>query len=370
MKICTHATALDRAGGIEMCTYQLSGSLVQRGHGVTVLFQHDGSLRTEYERAGIRLQGPTSFSLTPRTAVQDVARMAPAALWAAGHRPDVLWLQRFEHIVWGQVVARAARAPLVCHLHHMPNYNKVSLLGRGAAAFIAVSEFMRRTWVRRGLPADQVLTIPNAVPEAEYPFGGDAERVAARRALGVPGDTFIALYYGRISVDKGVSVALEAWESLRLDPGNGHLLLVGDGMGAPPELLERIERLRQDGRCTWLPARSDVSTVLHASDVVLFPSLLPEAFGRVVLEALMSGRRVIASKVGAVPEILAGPLDRFLVPSGDPEALAAALRDVLATGPDRSSEEEYAAWTRDRFPYEQHVAAVEDVLARAAHGSP
>ena len=70
-------------------------------------------------------------------------------------------------------------------------------------------------------------------------------------------------------------------------------------------------------------------TPLHAADVVVVPSVWLEPFGRTVIEALSTGRPVVASRVGGIPEIMTGPLDRFLFDRDDDEALAGQLRSLM-----------------------------------------
>ena len=75
----------------------------------------------------------------------------------------------------------------------------------------------------------------------------------------------------------------------------------------------------------FIPGRRDVVTPLHASDVVVVPSVWQEAFGRTVIEGLSTGRPVLASRVGGIPEILSGPLGRFLFERDDSDGLAEQL---------------------------------------------
>jgi glycosyltransferase involved in cell wall biosynthesis len=76
----------------------------------------------------------------------------------------------------------------------------------------------------------------------------------------------------------------------------------------------------------FIEGRRNVVTPAHASDVVVVPSVCQESFGRAVIEAMATGRPVVASRVGGIPEILTGPLERFLFEEDDPEALAEQLR--------------------------------------------
>ena len=74
---------------------------------------------------------------------------------------------------------------------------------------------------------------------------------------------------------------------------------------------------------------TDVVTPLHAADVVVVPSVYDDPFPRTVLEAMATGRPVVASSTGGIPEELTGEFARFLVPPSDAEALRERLEAVL-----------------------------------------
>jgi glycosyltransferase involved in cell wall biosynthesis len=83
-----------------------------------------------------------------------------------------------------------------------------------------------------------------------------------------------------------------------------------------------------DDSVQFLAGRRDVVTPLHAADVVVVPSVWQEAFGRTVIEALSTGRPVVASRVGGIPEIITGPLEPMLFERGDVAELAERLRGL------------------------------------------
>ncbi|MGY1856584.1 glycosyltransferase family 4 protein [Modestobacter sp. SYSU DS0290] len=374
MRILTQVYTLERVGGIEINTLEVTRELAARGHEVHVvhgpplLAPGAPSMRADLESAGVAVHGPQPF-LAPslRTALPAVRDALPTAALAARLRPDVVWLQRFEHIIWGQVVARRSGAPLVCHLHHALNGGPLTTLaGRGVQRFIAVSEFMRRRWVDGGLPARRIEVLHNAVPAARYPVGGDAERSRARQSLGLPAEVPIALFYGRLEQDKGLRLALDAWDRTAGRRGAAHLVLAGEfPPTADPALAPRVADLVRSGSATLLPLQRDVAPLLHAADLVLFPSQLPESFGRVALEALMTGRPVLATAVGGVPEILSGSLTGLLVPQTDVAAFADRLVDLLdwrTTDPGLGGR--CAADAAARFSFPEHVDRLEQLLDR------
>lgn len=374
MKILTNVVTLERVGGMEVQTLEVGRALAARGHEIHIAYGHelgDGTLpdmRADFEAAGITVHGPYRFSPPSLvTAVPSVVAAAPAAAMAARIRPDVVWLQRFEHMIWAQLSARRSRAPVVCHLHHALQSRLIPLAATGVRQFIAVSEFMRSQWVERGLDPERVEVLHNAVPSENYPYGGEVERARARRELGLPADAAIALFYGRLEESKGLRVALDAWERAEPALDRGHLVLAGV---MPPSdratLGARVDDVVRSGHATVLPIQSDVVPLLHAADLVLFPSQLPEAFGRVALEGLMTGRPVLASSVGGVPEILTGPLAHLLIPPADVTSYAKGIETSINwRRDDPELGARCAAIASDRFSFSSHVDRLEEILERS-----
>ncbi|MCF7553806.1 glycosyltransferase family 4 protein [Pseudonocardia sp. WMMC193] len=366
LKVLAHQAALEPYGGVEVCTFEDSLALARRGHHVDVAFGADGSLRTPYEAGGVGLGGPFRFDFSPARALTDVRRHVPAARWARSRRPDVLWLNRAEHIVWGQVVARAARCPIVCHLHGPPVYRRQRLVTAGVAHLVAVSDFVRRAYVDLGVPEDRISVLHNALDPARHPVGGLAERAAARRALDLPADPPIVLGYGQMTEAKGALVLVEAWRRLAAARPDALLVLVDSHPHPDPAFTRALETVPQASYRLFGLA-TDVVPFLHAADVVAFPSLLPEAFGRVVVEGLGTGRPVVASRVGAVPEILTGDLARFLVEPGAVTELALALGRLLDWRRDEPGlADACAAHVATRFAMEPRISRLEGILAEVA----
>jgi glycosyltransferase involved in cell wall biosynthesis len=265
--------------------------------------------------------------------------------------------------VWAQVVSRISGAPIVCHLHHAPNYARARLLYRGVAHFIAVSGHARDLWVRQGIAADRITVVHNAIATASYPRGGPTESARARERLGLPADIPIAMYYGRISTDKGLLVLIDAWRRLGRQSHEARLVLVGDPDPSESAAITRALATLPEGSWSWFPTTSDIVPLLHAADLTVLPSLEHETFGRVLIETMSTGRPAIGSRVGGVPEVLAGPMARFLVEPGDAADLAermAGLLDWRITQP--SLADECHEWVESRFRYDDHLRSVEQIL--------
>ncbi|GAA4672480.1 glycosyltransferase family 4 protein [Frondihabitans cladoniiphilus] len=367
LKIVTLAIELEPVGGIESVTLEDSRELIARGHSVEMLYSVDGSQRPEYEAAGITLSGPWLYGVQGPNAVAALRQIPALVRHLRRERPDVLWLSRSEFLPWAQLVSRLSGVPVLCHIHNVPNFRITSLLARGIGAFVVVSDAMRRQWIAAGLKPETVTVLHNGVAPEDYPFAGVEERDAVRNDLGLPAGVPIVLYLGRITGQKGVPTLLESWRLVHEQHPDAHLLLVG--APEPSEVEECREALAAlpESSWSWRPLAKDVIPYLHAADVVVLPSTYQDPLPRVVLETLATGRPMVASRVGGIPEMLSGDLARWLVEPGDAKELAERLGGLLEWREREPAiaEEARAAVERD-FPITAHVDGLERALRRVS----
>jgi glycosyltransferase involved in cell wall biosynthesis len=164
---------------------------------------------------------------------------------------------------------------------------------------------------------------------------GPGDCQASRAVLGIPNDSLVVAWHGRISIHKkGLDILLDAWESL----SSGHsdqdlrLLLIGSGDG-DVELRQRLKRMPVRG-LTWIDQfihnPDIIRRYLTAADVYAFPSRY-EGFPVALIEAMACGLPVVATEIDGVMDILAGGESDggILVPGGDPASLALALSRFL-----------------------------------------
>jgi glycosyltransferase involved in cell wall biosynthesis len=191
---------------------------------------------------------------------------------------------------------------------------------RGEAATYAASLAL---WQRRLLAQADVVVAPSRFA------------VQRLRALGAPvsapqviphvvragpdapaaGPGGFALYAGRLAPEKGVEVAIEACRIAGIP-----LRVAGDG----PDRA-RLERLHRNVAFEGLCGPVALSRLRREAAVALVPSRFGETFGLAAAEAMAAGLPVLASRIGALPELVP---DRWLVAPGDPVALAAAIARV------------------------------------------
>ena len=366
MKLVTNVEYTSPTGGLEVQVLQVSRELARRGHEVNLLYKEAGSLVPEYQRFCRSVTGlrhvdywyPDGRRVRPRM----MAEMLPA-IWAAARRlPDVMYGNRVESNGWAIPAGMLTSTPVVTHQHGFGDLGpkRIRFLNDHVARFIMISQFIADPWLDVGLDPSKVEVVHNGIDPAEYPFGGLEERSIARMGFGLPDDCFVVTYLGRLDPEKGVEVLLEAWRLLGLAPDEARLLVVGSAVTGPdPERYVAELTALADEHVQFVPAQRDVIPPLHAADVVVVPSTWNEPFGRVIVEAMSTGRPVIASRVGGIPEILTGPLERFLFERGDAPDLAHRIRSVMDW---RTHEPGLGRVCADRVEEEFTLAGMVDAL--------
>ncbi|PSF39088.1 glycosyltransferase family 1 protein [Aphanothece hegewaldii CCALA 016] len=143
-------------------------------------------------------------------------------------------------------------------------------------------------------------------------------------------DPPLVAFAGRLSLEKGVKVLLEAFAQVVAKLPQARLLIAGQG-NEKTELVNLAEKLGISQHIIWLGhlSRTELENHFDSAWVQVVPSLWDEPFGNVTTEAMMRGTAVIASAVGAQPEIVKEGVTGFLVPPNDVERLANALVELL-----------------------------------------
>lgn len=172
-------------------------------------------------------------------------------------------------------------------------------------AFIALGKFSRDKFVEIGLPAEKIFVKPNF----QFP-------VSQARS----GDGAQFLYAGRLSVEKGLDILIEAWQMTEGIP----LQIFGTG----PHESKTLKNTEKQVNIIVMgeKSKSDVLSGMLNSRAVVIPSKLYENFPMVILEAFSVGVPVIASNLGAMAEIVQGGVTGLHFEPGNPEDLARKVR--------------------------------------------
>lgn len=166
------------------------------------------------------------------------------------------------------------------------------------------------------------------------PAPGDGDAASLRSRHGIPDTHPVLATIGTVSRGRGQDVALRALAMLRADRPGARLIVAGPvlerdaDIAFAKELRDLAEALGV-GDAVHLCGFERPADVLAAADVFVNPARFAETFGRAPMEALVAGTPVVATAVGAVPEVLGDERDALLVPRGSPEAIAAAVGRLL-----------------------------------------
>lgn len=155
--------------------------------------------------------------------------------------------------------------------------------------------------------------IYNGIPTKEFAANTGRDKDKTKKDL-------ILLHVGRFAPQKNHRLLVEAFALAVKEYPEMQLWLVGDGP-LRPEMEGLVKEKGLDGKIFFLGIRDDVSALLGAADIFVFPSDW-EGVPLTVLEAMSANKPVIATAVGGVPELIEDGISGILVPPRNPEALA------------------------------------------------
>ncbi|MGY2046816.1 glycosyltransferase [Methylobacterium sp. JK268] len=358
--------------------------LAEAWPGASAFLFEDGPLRALLERRGLRVEHAAGASLAGLHRSASLLRALPlagrlAALVASvarrARRHDLVYANSQKAFTVAAIASAAARRPLVWHLHDVLSPEifgasqirlQVRLANARAARVIVPSAAVAESFVVAGGRGDLVALVPNGLRIPPEPL----PPAALRRALDLPEGPLVGVF-SRLTAWKGQHVVLQALAAL---PGVS-CLVVGGALFGERDYEEALARQAASpalaGRVRFLGHRDDVPRLMRAVDVVVHSSIVPEAFGRTLVEAMLAGVPVVATRTGAAVEVLDQGRSGTLVPPDDADALAAAVARVLA-GAARDRTRLAAAAERAERLYgvsrmQQAVAAIVAPLARGAH---
>ena len=329
--------------GAERVAHDLAAGLAGRGHEVRIVTSHEAarSVAREDGVEVLRLRRPPDGRLRRRlyeahlpaaaltwrelrsAADEVVIALQPADALAAirAGRPTIWAAMGIPHRAW--LTSRRGRLPIV---------ERVVAEARALTALSGHAAHAFERWL-----GAEAAVIPPPVDTARFtPAGGRGRRptIICAAAADEP--------------RKRIDLLLAAFERVRADLPSAQLLLDGAPRRAPDGVAWR----RLDG--------DELVRAYRRAWVSVLPSW-GEAFGLVLAEAMACGTPVVGSNREGIPEVLDGnPAAGALFDGDDPEALAAALLDVLAREPDPQALHEHV---RSRFSLDRTVTAYEELCA-------
>lgn len=259
---------------------------------------------------------------------------------ARSHR--LIYANTQKAMVIGALAGALSRRPVVWHLRDIvsPDHfdaNKLRVikwLSKSMITHVIANSQASAKALRdlAGLPPDRVSVIYNGIDAGPFDIAARIPAAALRARYGLPADAFLVGAFSRLAKWKGQHILLEA---IANKPGV-HAVLVGAALfgedAYEAQLREQVTALGIEDRVHFLGFQSDIPGLMRAMDIIAHTSIASEPFGRVIVEAMLARRPIIATAAGGALEIITDSVDGSFVEPGNVRALADKI-DMLRENP-------------------------------------
>ena len=266
-------------------------------------------------------------------------------------KPDLIYANGSRAAIYGGVVGRALKIPVIWHCRVMNTDKYLDyLLGMLCTRIIVNSHATGRRF--GGKFKNKVKVIYNGV-DSKWILNGNPVNPDL-----ILDDWKVILVAARVSKSKRHDVVLQAFKTIACSDPRVHLVCMGARDRFEPQwwnyLQEKTKRTPFPNRVHWIGQVEDVRPWYRAASIVVSASE-NEAFGRTLVEAMASGVPVVATRAGGVPEIVRDRTDGFLVTPADAAELSAAVIKLLADDNLRLAMGNHARQRSKAFRLERHV---------------
>ena len=310
-------------GGQEIRVLSEAQGLIARGHSVTLLCPGEARIHAE----AVRWNVPT---VPLPIAKKRIAGLRALYGWFQANRCDVVnthsstdaWLAALALLALGRPY------PMVRTRHISAPVPKGRLTGwlyqRATRRIVTTGDALKRQLVdENGFTPGRIVSIPTGIDGGRFK-PGDAP--AARRLVKLPLDRRLVGVVATLRSWKGHAYLVEALAAL---PEDVILVIVGAGPGWDP-LHAQVKQLGLDARVIFADDQREVLPWLQALDVFALPSYANEGVPQAILQAMACELPVVATAVGAIPEVLEDGVNGIVVATRDAAALARAIERLLA----------------------------------------
>jgi len=315
-------------GGVERGTVDLAKSLVKDGHRA-VIISNGGSLLKEFEGTSIKhyslpVHRKSFFSiLSLINPVRQIIRNEEIDLVHARSRVPA-WI--------GYYAARKENIPFVTTAHGFYRKHWGSrVMGLGKRVIVVSSPLKEYMKVNFQVAEERLRIIHRGVDfKKESLFFNSEDSLKLRKELAGETENLVGMI-GRLTPRKGPLFFIESLACLKKKKFPFRALIVGQAAKEKffNKLKEKVKENDLMDEVIFTGKRDDVPVLLSALDLLVFPSVEPESFGRVVVEALALGKPVVATDIGGVKDIIEDRVNGRLIKPGDTLSLAEAVRWML-----------------------------------------
>ena len=345
--------------GAERHVFSLSQGLKRQGHHVQVLTPGPGWLPDILEREGIPVHCSymkgSGWWRTMGYLVREVRRS----------KIDVVHTHLTRSAYIGHALGLLTNVPIVTSVHIANNDQIYRRLARRRNKLIAVSNFVRGMLHGRGIPERYIETVYNGTDFVDF----EATRPeSVMDELGIPRQRRLVGLVGKVCRDKGQLELITAMRSVHMEHPEAHLVFVGKVEETfRPEIDQAILESGLEDRITMTGVRHDIPRMLDAFTLSTLPSRM-ETFGVAAIEAMARGKAVVATRVGALPEVVRHKQTGLLVDLR-PDEIAEAVSYLLSNNDEREQMGRMGRHiVEQKFTLQEMSARFERVYEKAARG--
>ena len=315
-------------GGGEISLLKLLANLDKRKFHPIVVCPASGPLSEAIQKMGIEvtvIKMETLRKINPFHLFSSVWQMR--RFIKAGHI-DLVHSNGSRATLYGGLAAKFAKVPVIWHVRVIESegcYDK--FLASLCAKLIAISQAVQKRfdWLLQNKP-EKITMIYSGVDLEE--FNPHVSGAGIRQRYGLSSKTRVVGIVGNLIPWKGQEYFIRAARIIDERIPDVIFLVVGDG-----EYRRKLEDLTKElgleEKIIFTGARRDIPEVMAAMDIIVHSSISPEPFGRVIIEALASGKPLVAINSGGVPEIGEDYTELRLVPPRNEVAMAEAVICLL-----------------------------------------
>ncbi|GAB4376496.1 MAG: glycosyltransferase family 4 protein [Elainellaceae cyanobacterium] len=279
----------------------------------------------QVQKSGSLLQGLRSLGAVVPL-VKQVAQVA--------QHYDLLYANTQKALVVGALASLLSQRPLVYHLRdilssdHFSFTNRkiaVTLANQFASLVIANSQATQAAFVAAGGRTDRVQVVYNGFNPQNYQVSAEViDRLKQELALQ---GKFVVGHFSRLSPWKGQDILIRTMAQCSEQVV---ALLVGDALFGEDDYIAQLKHLTVElgleERVKFLGFRSDIPQLMTVCNLIAHTSTAPEPFGRVIVEAMLCNRPVVAAQAGGAIELVESEKTGWLTPPGDADNLAEVIQ--------------------------------------------
>jgi len=360
----------DVPGGAEIMILQLAEELRRNGHRPFYVGPENGSgwLRDRFGESGFDCE---TFSLRRPVdwrCVRGLVRMLRR------QQVDIVHSHEFTMSIYGAAAARVIRKPHIITHHSNMYFSKkwrrraaMRWACRNSHSVVAVSDVTRLELEGGlGLRPGAVGVVYNGVDHTS------GARAVVRKEVDALPDELLVVALGTVEIRKGHILLLQALSHIqeRHPTLSWRVVIAGDDLGEANNLRAFASEHGFADRLHLLGYRSDIANILAAADLFVMPSI-HEGLPMALLEAMIAGLPVVASRAGGMAEAITNDDEGILVSVGDVQELTAALQRAMTVPGER---EALSRGARRRamsaFTLQAMTSVYEELYLSAGNGTP